>query len=830
MEHRRVFGITSPICARAVLQLGVVFLSVLLALSWFTAGPALAQSVSLSSTSGPPGTSVTVSGSGFTAGDTYQITFAPGTIYEYLLVPTTNISGTSFSVSITIPPAPRGSYTININTNRWDFNPTFQITPQIVLTANAGFDGNDVTASGQGFRAESAINIIFNGSTVASTTSDTSGEFNAVDFLIPSLPRGQYNVYASDVTGSSPNVAFTILPYFTISPAEGPVGTQLELGGTGFARNNKITIYWDSLTITSNIVTGSTGSFTATIAVPETTRGAHVVIAKDVGGGSSRASFMVRPTITITPASGSPGTLVQVTGTGFLQNATVRITYNNVIIATHPPAIMTDTYGGFSASFTVPSIVSGNYTVGASDSLSSVTTIFNIAANLVINPVTGNVGSELFVGGAGFTPGGHVSLSYDSQSLVTVTADSAGAFSANFTAPVSPAGQHTISARDLNAPAVMASTTFTMESTPPPEPSLLTPESGIQADTLPLFSWSPVTDPSGVTYILQVARDAAFSQLIIVRQGLTQPQYRPADSERLALTKKDSPYYWRVQAVDGAGNASSWTTGSFYTQDSTPPNMPALLSPPDASQDNVLPDFTWSAASDPSGVTYNLQVALDAAFSRLVIFKQGLTQPEYQVTQAESLQLTKKTAPYYWRVQAVDGAGNAGNWTAAGSFYTQDSTPPPVPAPLSPANGSQTSAAVSFDWTDVSDPSGVTYTIEVAQDSGFVHLVVDREGLDKSSYTLLTTEELAASTGKPPSAYYWRVRATDGTQNVSDWSVTDTFYVRGFQLRGWLLAAVLVIGGVLVLAAGIFIGMKIGPARAQQSRSPKNDGKGGNTG
>jgi hypothetical protein len=396
--------------------------------------------------------------------------------------------------------------------------------------------------------------------------------------------------------------------------------------------------------------------------------------------------------------------------------------------------------------------------------------------------------------------------------------DSSGAFSVSFNAPVSQAGPHTISARDLNTQGVVSSATFTMESTPPPVPGLLTPPYGTQTDTLPLFSWSSVTDPSGVTYNLQVARDAAFSQLVLYRQGLTQPQYQLADSERLALTKKDSPYYWRVQAVDGAGNASSWASaGSFYTQDSTPPDVPVIISPASDSKAGLQPDFTWSAVSDPSGVTYSLQVALDTAFSRLVLFKQGLTQPGYQVTQAEGLQLTKRSAPYYWRVQAVDGTNNASDWTVVASFYTQDSTPPPAPAPLSPADGSRTGATVSFDWTDVSDPSGVTYTLEAAQDSGFTHLVVYKQGLAASAYKLNSLEQLAASTGKPPAPYYWRVSAMDGAQNMSDWSVIDTFYVSGFQLRGWLLAVTLVIGGALLLAVGVFIGMKLRPAKTPES-------------
>jgi hypothetical protein len=210
-------------------------------------------------------------------------------------------------------------------------------------------------------------------------------------------------------------------------------------------------------------------------------------------------------------------------------------------------------------------------------------------------------------------------------------------------------------------------------------------------------------------------------------------------------------------------------------------------------------------------VVYNLQVARDAAFTQLVLFKQGLTQAEYQVTQAEQLQLTKRAAPYYWRVQAIDGAANASDWSATSLFYTQDSTPPPVPASLTPENGSRIRPAASFDWADVPDPSGVTYNLEVAQESEFTHLVVFKEGLTTSEYKLQSTEELLATTGTPPSPYYWRVRAVDGAQNASDWSTINAFYVSGFQLRGWLLAIVIIIGGALLVAGGIFVGMKMRP-------------------
>lgn len=42
-------------------------------------------------------------------------------------------------------------------------------------------------------------------------------------------------------------------------------------------------------------------------------------------------------------------------------------------------------------------------------------------------------------------------------------------------------------------------------------------------------------------------------------------EYTLSEEEKLKPTRKDAPYYWRVQAVDSASNESQWSTpGSFY--------------------------------------------------------------------------------------------------------------------------------------------------------------------------------------------------------------------------------------------------------------------------
>jgi hypothetical protein len=60
-------------------------------------------------------------------------------------------------------------------------------------------------------------------------------------------------------------------------------------------------------------------------------------------------------TIAITPTSGSEGTLVTVTGTGFYDSSPVTIAYDGLAVGTTPPSVTTDPTGDFVATFAVPS-------------------------------------------------------------------------------------------------------------------------------------------------------------------------------------------------------------------------------------------------------------------------------------------------------------------------------------------------------------------------------------------------------------------------------------------------------------------------------------------
>lgn len=127
-------------------------------------------------------------------------------------------------------------------------------------------------------------------------------------------------------------------------------------------------------------------------------------------------------------------------------------------------------------------------------------------------------------------------------------------------------------------------------------------------------------------------------------------------------------------------------------------------------------------------------------------------------------------------VRATDGTGNT-DGTPASLTWTLDTTAPGAPTLLSPANGSKTTdGKPTFDWSDVADPSGVTYHIQVdGEGSSFPSPEIDRNGLGASTFT--ATGPLA------PATYSWRVRTIDGAGNTGAWSTVFTLTRRSNKDR-----------------------------------------------
>lgn len=142
----------------------------------------------------------------------------------------------------------------------------------------------------------------------------------------------------------------------------------------------------------------------------------------------------------------------------------------------------------------------------------------------------------------------------------------------------------------------------------------------------------------------------------------------------------------------------------------------------------------------------------------------GVTRVELYVDTV--LRGTDTTAPYTWSwdsttvangnhtilAKAYDAAGNVGASPLVTVTVNNDTTPPSVPTLVAPVNGASVNTSTpTFDWSDLSDPSGLTYQVQVDNNTDFSSPQIDVSRLGTSAYT--PGQTLSDST------YVWRVRA-----------------------------------------------------------------------
>lgn len=95
---------------------------------------------------------------------------------------------------------------------------------------------------------------------------------------------------------------------------------------------------------------------------------------------------------------------------------------------------------------------------------------------------------------------------------------------------------------------------------------------------------------------------------------------------------------------------------------------------------------------------------------------------------------------------------------------TGDIKRPPSPSPVTPMGqkfGVYGPQPVTFFWNPVKNSSGITYTLQIADNIAFSQIKPGYSitGITQTSYTLMLE----------PGIYYWRVMATDGLGNESQW-------------------------------------------------------------
>jgi hypothetical protein len=267
--------------------------------------------------------------------------------------------------------------------------------------------------------------------------------------------------------------------------------------------------------------------------------------------------------------------------------------------------------------------------------------------------------------------------------------------------------------------------------------------------------WFGATGATRYQLQMTSASDLLFGSPLVNQSNLTDIVY---DAGALG----DGEYLWRVRAFNSANEAGAWSAIQRFTVDRTPPAVPALLTPADATSSvTARPQFTWQTIPDAARYEFRIGMSNPPEGSFIV----SLTAPQYRPAAA------LLTTTHYWQVRAVDRAGNESAWSAPFSVLV------PSPTNAAPRPNLFTTLTPTLRWSRVS--WATNYEVQVdnnanfsspeyqrSVDSNTLEIVLDRQPYDWLAPFALTEGR-----------WYWRVRASNARLVNGAWSATQTFFI-----------------------------------------------------
>jgi hypothetical protein len=473
-----------------------------------------------------------------------------------------------------VPQTSRGKHTVTLKVGTRSFTRDFTITGTVALSIKKGPVGSQILVQGFGFEnQEGGIHITYDGNNVASSiAADRNGSWQYT-LKIPVGSRGNHVISASGPSTTAQEVGnrpFEVSPTIAVNPPSGWVGRVVNISGVGFGNGeSNITVLYDDLPVKSGLIADSAGSWQSSFSVPASSKGTHKL---DARGNMTTAEEVpevklnIAPGIRVEQTSGKIGEIIRVgdtllvSGIGFQANeSNIAVTFDGIAII---EKITGDAQGSWSTQFSVPATNRGEHIVKSSgdatrsDDVTPYTVV--VTPYLEVNPNSGPIGSSMVLSGNGFSSNQPIAFIYDARKVdTTATTDYKGNINTSFKPPVSKAGAHVLIVSDAGG--ASGTVTINIESTPPATPSLISPkESTVFSlfENKPVdFSWASVDDPSGVVYTFELSQKLDFSGAATHKENLDKPLLSLHINERPMAGK----YFWRVKAVDLAGNASDWS-------------------------------------------------------------------------------------------------------------------------------------------------------------------------------------------------------------------------------------------------------------------------------
>jgi hypothetical protein len=341
-----------------------------------------------------------------TVSSSVTITFAGGSAVS---VPTDS-NGLINSAYVIPVAATAGVKTVTGTSGAVTATTTFTVIGrQLTLTPVSGPKATTVLLTGANMTPGGTIaaaSLLFGGvawaGAPATINIDSAGTVFPTTLVVPTgATLGANTVQATDSGGLIAYGTFTVTkPTIALNPTTGSINSSFTITGTGWLPG---TSSGSTVTLSFNYMTSGTPSVAATTALTTIPDGsgniaAAITVPADVKAGTATvtaadgktnaatsATFTVPgAVITVNPSQGPVGTQATVTGSGFAAYTAISVKIGNYQFLSQP---LSDLYGAFTYTFTVPGVAPGSQSVSASDGNFALTS--NIASAYFVVQTTG---------------------------------------------------------------------------------------------------------------------------------------------------------------------------------------------------------------------------------------------------------------------------------------------------------------------------------------------------------------------------------------------------------------------------------------------------------
>jgi len=320
---------------------------------------------------------------------------------------------------------------------------------------------------------------------------------------------------------------------------------------------------------------------------------------------------------------------------------------------------------------------------------------------------------------------------------------------------------------------------------PPTAPGIIDPfDGGIVSTLTPDLVLSAATDPD---------RDPLHYMMVLGEQDgpeLVRVQPLSDDGSGVISWTDNTPlvdgrsYCWFGVAIDDQDYTGPPSDTACFTVDlyNDPPSAPAFVQPQaDQVVASTLPTIVVDNGIDPEGraTVHDFELDLSSSFDSASLQSGTVTTDASGQTSWTPTAALAQDTTWFVRARCDDGASTSA-WVTESFSIAPAAAAPSVPLLVSPADGTEASAAVSFIVDNAVDPDGDALSYD--------YVVIDRLGgtVDQAAGW---SEDVSGQTSwsvsaLPDGVYSWTARAVDTTGLASDWAAPWVFSVTGGVVTG----------------------------------------------